>query len=47
MLTGVGSGKTTLLNYLSGKDPSRNLDKTGDVLVNGVDRKKLNFTKYI
>ena len=43
----VGSGKITLLNYLSGKDPSSNLDKQGDVLVNGVDRSKIDFAKYV
>ena len=43
----LGSGKTTLLNYLSGKDPSSNLDKQGDVLVNGVDRSKIDFAKYV
>ena len=43
----LGSGKTTLLNFLSGKDPSRNLEKRGEVLVNGVDRHKIDFGKYV
>ena len=42
-----GAGKTTLLNFLSGRDPSRNLEKHGEVLINGVDRDKLNYKKYV
>jgi ABC-type multidrug transport system ATPase subunit len=33
-----GAGKTTLLNYLSGRLISQNLEKSGEVLVNGVNR---------
>ena len=43
----LGAGKTTLLNYLSGKDPSKNLKKTGEVLINGVDRNKVDFKSFI
>jgi hypothetical protein len=31
----LGAGKTTLLNFLSGRDISKNLEKTGEILVNG------------
>uniref|UniRef100_A0A7S3NLB8 ABC transporter domain-containing protein n=1 Tax=Euplotes crassus TaxID=5936 RepID=A0A7S3NLB8_EUPCR len=41
-----GAGKTTFLNYLSGRDPSKNLDKEGTITINGVDRSKLDFGKY-
>jgi ABC-type uncharacterized transport system ATPase subunit len=34
----VGAGKTTLLNYLSGREISKNLKKTGQIKVNGIDR---------
>lgn len=30
-----GAGKTTLLNFLSGREISQNLEKEGDILVNG------------
>ena len=43
----VGSGKTTLLNYLSGKDPSKNLANHGQILANGVDRDKVDFSRYV
>ena len=43
----IGAGKTSLLNYLSGKDPSKNVLKYGEVLVNGVDRNKIDFKKYV
>lgn len=39
----LGAGKTTLLNFLSGRDPSKNLIKYGEVFVNGIDRSKTNF----
>jgi len=42
-----GAGKTTLLNYLSNKDPSKNLSKKGEVLVNGESRAKINFSRYV
>ena len=42
----LGAGKTTLLNFLSDKDVSKNLKKTGQILVNGVDRKSINFAKF-
>jgi ABC-type multidrug transport system ATPase subunit len=46
ILGASGAGKTTLLNYLSAKDISRNLKKSGKITVNGVDRKKIQFSKY-
>jgi len=36
-----GAGKTTLLNYLSGRLISQNLEKNGEILVNGVNRDKV------
>ena len=42
-----GAGKTTFLNYLSGKDPSKNLKKKGQVLINGVDRSHVTYGKYV
>ena len=30
-----GAGKTTMLNYLSGREISQNLEKTGSITVNG------------
>ena len=42
-----GAGKTTLLNYISGKDPSKNLKKKGRVLINGVDRSQVAHHKYV
>lgn len=47
ILGASGAGKTTLLNYLSQKDISRNLKKTGQVLVNGKDVKSIDFKRYI
>ena len=44
ILGASGAGKTTLLNYLSSKDISRNLRKSGEILVNGVDWKKIKFS---
>lgn len=42
-----GAGKTTLLNYLSGRDISTNLQKLGDVFVNGVNKKEVkNFSAF-
>ena len=43
----LGAGKTTLLNFLSGRDPSKNLEKHGEVLINGINRDQLNYKKYI
>ena len=40
----LGAEKTTLLNYLSGRGPSRNLEKHGEVYVNGKDRNKVDFS---
>ena len=37
----IGAGKTTLLNYLSGREISQNLKKTGKITVNGVDRNNI------
>ena len=43
----LGAGKTTLLNYLSGREISKNLDKTGSVKMNGVEKDKIkNFSSY-
>jgi len=42
-----GAGKTTLLNFLSCRDPSKNLDKTEEVLVNGIPRDRVDFRKYV
>ena len=36
-----GAGKTTLLNYLSGRLVSENLNITGDIKVNGRDKKEV------
>lgn len=33
-----GAGKTTLLNFLSGKEVSKNLEKTGSIKINGVEK---------
>jgi len=42
-----GAGKTTLLNFLSGREISQNLKKTGKILINGADRDTLaNFSSY-
>lgn len=37
----IGAGKTTLLNYLSGRQISQNLDKKGNIYVNGVERSQM------
>eukprot|EP00343_Euplotes_focardii_P008173 CAMPEP_0205821666 /NCGR_PEP_ID=MMETSP0206-20130828/8763_1 /ASSEMBLY_ACC=CAM_ASM_000279 /TAXON_ID=36767 /ORGANISM="Euplotes focardii, Strain TN1" /LENGTH=699 /DNA_ID=CAMNT_0053117321 /DNA_START=14 /DNA_END=2113 /DNA_ORIENTATION=+ len=42
-----GAGKTTFLNYLSGRDPSKNLEKEGSIEINGVDRNKFDYGKYV
>jgi ABC-type multidrug transport system ATPase subunit len=42
-----GAGKTTFLNYLSGRDPSKNLEKSGEIQINGVDRNKIDYGKYV
>ena len=47
LLTIIGAGKTTLLNYLANRDPSKNITKTGEVLINGAERSKVDFEKYI
>lgn len=42
-----GAGKTTLLNFLSGREISKNLDMTGEITVNGTDKKDVkNFSAY-
>lgn len=42
-----GAGKTTLLNYLSGRLISQNLEKQGQIFVNGVDRDQITgFSAY-
>lgn len=47
ILGASGAGKTTLLNYLSDRDPSKNLQKEGQILINGVDRDKVSISKYV
>ena len=43
----LGAGKTTLLNFLSGREISANLKKTGVITVNGKDKDTLhNFSAY-
>lgn len=34
----TGAGKTTLLNFLSGREISNNLVKTGSIKANGVEK---------
>jgi len=42
-----GAGKTTLLNFLSGREISKNLVKTGQILVNGTEKDQLkNFSAF-
>ena len=41
ILGASGAGKTTLLNFLSGREISQNLKKTGNILVNGQNRDKM------
>ena len=43
----LGAGKTTLLNYLAGRDPSRNLKKSGQVLINNHDRHKISYSSLL
>jgi ABC-type multidrug transport system ATPase subunit len=43
----LGAGKTTLLNFLSGREISSNLRKTGVIAVNGRDKDSMtNFSAY-
>jgi len=42
----TGAGKTTLLQYLSGKMFSDSLEAHGDILMNGVPRDKLDYTRF-
>lgn len=43
----LGAGKTTLLNFLSGREISKNLVKTGKILINNTDRDVMpNFSAY-
>jgi len=45
ILGASGAGKTTLLNFLSGREISSNLEKTGLISVNGMDKSKIsNFS---
>ena len=40
-----GAGKTTMLNYLSGREISQNLQKTGTITVNGQPKEAIrNFS---
>ncbi len=47
----IGAGKTTLLNFLSGREISKNLNKQGQIMVNGVDRSQIKgfatFSAYV
>ena len=46
-LNNLGAGKTTLLNYLSGREISQNLHKTGAVKLNGVEKDQIKgFSSY-
>jgi len=36
-----GAGKTTLLNFLSGREISNNLTKTGEILINGTKKETI------
>jgi len=51
ILGASGAGKTTLLNFLSGRQISSKLSKTGDVFVNGVNKNNQSgfstFTGYV
>lgn len=40
-LTLIGAGKTTLLNFLSGREISQNLEKTGKIMANGVEKETI------
>ena len=41
----LGAGKTTLLNFLSGREISQNLVKTGKILANGIEKETIaNFS---
>ena len=46
-----GAGKTTLLNFLSGREISKNLAKTGTIRLNGVEKDKIkrfaSLTAYV
>jgi len=45
ILGASGAGKTTLLNYLSGRAIGSNLQQTGEIKVNGVDKNAIgNFS---
>ena len=42
-----GAGKTTLLNYLSGRDIAKNLEREGDIFINGENTKEMgNYSQY-
>jgi ABC-type multidrug transport system ATPase subunit len=51
ILGASGAGKTTLLNFLSGRLISKNLEKKGQILINGVDRDQIkgfqSFAAYV
>ena len=43
----IGAGKTTLLNFLSGREISKGLHKTGMIKVNGQNKDDVrNFSSY-
>jgi ABC-type multidrug transport system ATPase subunit len=39
----IGAGKTTLLNFLSNKDVSANLERKGEVKINGINSKDVDI----
>lgn len=51
ILGASGAGKTSLLNYLSGRQISKKLEKTGEIKVNGVSVEQVrgfsSFTGYV
>lgn len=47
ILGASGAGKTTLLNYLSGRDFSTGLSKSGRVSINGMEKEKIpNYSAF-
>ena len=47
ILGASGAGKTTLLNHLSGRLLAPNLDKLGEIKINGVERSLVpNFGEF-
>jgi len=42
----TGAGKTTLLQYLSGKMFAESLEARGDIYMNGIERDKIEYTRF-